>query len=66
MRPGTIALHVGHMPEKVSKLVGMRINQTVAYFPCAYLGEIPCAYLGEVLVSTETDRLKLQLERFGE
>ena len=39
MGPGTIALHVGHMPEKVSKLVGMRINRTVAYFLCAYLGE---------------------------
>ena len=32
MWPGTIAPHVGHMPEKVSKLVGMRINRTVAYF----------------------------------
>jgi hypothetical protein len=39
MRPGTIALHVGHMREKVSKLVGMRINRTVAYFLCAYLDE---------------------------
>ena len=58
MWPGTIAPHVGHMPEKVLKLVGMRINRTVAYFSCAYLGEI--------LVPIEIDGLKLQLERFGE
>ena len=58
MRPGTIALHVGHMPEKASKLFTLWICRTVAYF----FG----AHLGKVFVSIKTDGPKLQLERFGE